>query len=134
MLAVLAPVEHAHADIEFLVQDAVLGAAVAVNGRRRPCAAARPVFACGVQAVGDSAGRFTSSVTFEDRADYASLARVDRQFAFVAQVVSVTAASAGEAVLDASDEAASGLVAELDQEHLVHRALQADVELGHATF
>ncbi|MNU80290.1 hypothetical protein D3C71_699180 [compost metagenome] len=134
VFAIAAAVEHAHADIEFLVQDAVLGAAVAVDGRRCPCPAAGPGFACGVQAVGDGAGRFTPGVTFEDRVDYAGLVLVDRQHALGSQVVPVAAASAGEAVLDAGDEAAAGLVAKFGQEHLVHRAFEADVKLGHVSF
>ncbi|HEY1071542.1 hypothetical protein [Brevundimonas sp.] len=116
------------------MQDAILGTAVTVDGRRRPRPAARSGFACGVQAVRNCAGRFSVGVTFENRTDHACLTCVDRQFAFSAQIIPVAAASAGEAVLDASDKAAARLVAEFGQEHLVHRALQPDVEFRHVSF
>nr|WP_252970140.1 hypothetical protein [Brevundimonas vancanneytii] len=131
VLAEFPPVEHAHAGIEFLVQNSVLGAAVSIDGRWSPRAAARPGHAGGVQAVGDGSGRFPFGVTLKNRAHHPGLVRVDRQFALGGQVVPKAPTAAAEAVFDARDKAAASFVAELGQEHLVHRALQADVEFGH---
>src|SRR5690606_32076959 len=99
------------ADIEFLVQDAILGTAVTVDSRRRPRPAARSGFSGGVQGVGDGARGFPSSVTLEDLADHACLVRVDRQLTLGGQVVTVAPAAAAEAVFDASDKASAGSIA-----------------------
>nr|WP_244093256.1 hypothetical protein [Brevundimonas naejangsanensis] len=131
VFAIFSPVEHAHAGVEFLVQNSVLGAAVSIDGRWSPRAAARPGHAGGVQAVGDGSGRFPFGVTLKNRAHHPGLVRVDRQFALGGQVVPKAPTAAAEAVFDARDKAAASFVAELGQEHLVHRALQADVEFGH---
>nr|WP_232623978.1 hypothetical protein [Brevundimonas diminuta] len=109
------------------MQDAVTGAAVAMDGRRRPCPAARPGLACGVQAMGDGAGRFPIRVTREDRADHVDLMGVGLQFALADDVIPIAAAAAREAGLDPCRQASTRLHGQVVQEEFVHRALEADV-------
>ncbi|WP_245157803.1 hypothetical protein [Brevundimonas sp. A19_0] len=130
VLAIAAAVEHAHADVEFLVQDAVLGPAVAVDGRRRPFAATWARLILRVQHVGDHAGRNAVGIGLVDSADDPGLMVVDLQHALLGGPVAVAETAAGEAGLHPADQPAPRLATEFGQEQLVHGAGQAHVQFA----
>nr|WP_029415232.1 hypothetical protein [Brevundimonas bacteroides] len=139
VLPELAPVEDPDADIELLTQDAILRPPVAVDGRGGPLSAARTRHALAVESVRDQAGRLAGGVVGENPADDFGLLLVDIQkpaliVCATRHPIAVAATTARAARLHPRQQATTGLLAELDQEHLVHRSGQTDVELGDAAF
>ena len=113
------------------MQKAVAGAAVATDGRGRAGSVARARLSGRVQGVGDRPRGFHIGVALEDPANDASLALNDDQRALSAEIVAKATTSTAGAGLHPRHQAAAGVLAQFGQEQRVHRAVEADMELGY---
>ncbi len=139
ILDVAQPVPDQTSDVEFVVQDAGPARAVSADGGVAPEQAARTGNAFVIETAGDRLRRQASREFREYAPDDGGLGRIDRPLAGDGDTVdaetshhliAVTLPAAGPAGLDAAAQAATGLVGEVLEEELVHRALQADMQLA----
>ena len=136
-------VPHQAADIQLVAQDAGAARGMATDGGVTPGASLGAGEGFGIQCLGDGDGRMALGEHPEDAGDGLGLALVDGPVAahrFAMRVglpqrfIAIAQPAGRFTAHDPAPEAAMRLVGEVLQEQRVHRALEADMQLGNLAF